>query len=115
VHRRDDTKSVVRPVQEVRVPERDVPGTHLDELRDVRENRIDRYQTCSTAVDDRDRTVATTMGTPVTGLDVAGQTDLFGSGKAGVTIEGRQQVTGWQPEASSSQFDDGVRAVIGST
>ena len=102
VHGGDDAPGVLRPVEEVGIPEGDVPGTAGDEALDVGEDDVLRHDPDPPVVDDRYRAVPATMQAPVAGLDVPDRPLFTDYGQVAVTLQGWQPVSGRVPPPASA-------------
>src|SRR5919198_1220377 len=83
---------MTRPVEEVGVPERDVPRACSDELPDVCKDNVPRHDEVPSAIDGRDRTVQALMQTPAARLDVARGDQIATARQTDVAGERRERL-----------------------
>ena len=102
-------------IEEVRVAKGDVLRSHVDQLFDVGDYDVLRYESNPSSVDDRHGAVATLVSAAMTCLDVADLALGAVQGEMGIAIEFRQQIARREHERIVPELNQlFVRSVVGS-
>ncbi len=90
-----NSHGMVGTVEEIRVSERDVFGSHRDQLGNVLKHDVDTYDSKQAVVDRRNRTVSAAMPTPVTRLNISHGALSAIHLETGIARQWRKDVPGW--------------------